>query len=124
MKTSSAKAKGRRCSQKVKDMMIKATISTALGDDDIVVTPSGVTGEDLTLSPLARSVYPLTIECKNVEKLNIWKAIEQAEQHKGKGEPTVFFTRNKTKMYVAVDAEFFLNLVQNYYDGFEEEDDE
>ena len=124
MKPSSAKAKGRRCAQEVKNLMQKVTITTAIGDDDIVVTSAGVTGEDLTLSPLARSVYPLRCECKNVEKLNIWEALEQAEQHNKAGkkryEPAVFFKRNKSKLFVAVDAEFFLKLCCNFYDGFEE----
>lgn len=108
MKTSSAKAKGRRCSQAVKALLLANAPS--LEDGDIIVTPSGVTGEDLMLSPKARAKYPWAIECKNVEKLNIWQAIAQTEEHSQKYLPLLFFTRNRSEMYVCMKAEEFVKL--------------
>jgi len=96
LKTSSAKSKGRRASAEIKELLLKHC--QALTDGDIVVTPSGVTGPDLHLSPFASAHYPLKIEAKNVEKLNIWAAIRQCEAHDGEGEPVLFFKRNRTKL--------------------------
>lgn len=112
MKTSSAKAKGRRCAQEVKELLHKAC--SALSPGDIVVTPSGVTGPDLHLSPAAKQVYPWAIECKNVESLNVWKALDQAVSHQQGGEevPLLFFRRNRSKLYVALEAEHFMRLVR------------
>ena len=49
MKTSSAKAKGRRLQQKVRDLLLETF--TELEPDDIRSTSMGVSGEDLQLSP-------------------------------------------------------------------------
>ena len=109
MKTSSAKAKGRRCAQEAKEKLLKYS---QLEDGDVVVTSSGETGEDLKLSPLAKKVFPFTFECKNVEKLNIWSALDQAESHAKADEiPAVVFKRNRSKQFVALDFEAFLSLL-------------
>ncbi len=117
MRTSSAKAKGRRACQQVVDMILCAF--PFLTEKDVSVTPSGVTGEDVKLSQRAFDTVPYCIECKNVESLNIWKALEQAESHKAKagGEPLLFFKRNRSKLYVALDAEFFIALLQKSAKG-------
>ena len=108
MRTSSLKAKGRRLCQAVKDLMLQGV--THLQDDDIIVTSSGDTGEDLKLSPAARAVYPVAIECKNQEKLNIWKALEQAESHSEKHTPVLFFSRNRSKIYATMEAQSLVSL--------------
>lgn len=117
MKTSSAKAKGRRLCQEVRDLLYKYAADLKPGD--IEVTPSSCYGEDLKLSPAAREVYPFVIEGKNQEKLNIWDALEQAECHRPFSfstdwlpVPVVFFRRNRSKMYVALEAESFVRLVR------------
>lgn len=50
------------------------------------------------------------IECKHVENLNIWKALEQAERDCGDNTPVVVFKRNRTKDYVALSLEDFIEL--------------
>lgn len=113
MKTSSAKAKGRRCAQETKDLLLK--FAPHLSADDILVTSSGVTGEDLIFSPKAREVYNFVIENKNVEALNIWKAYEQATSHKNArpdATPVLFFKRNRTPLLVCLNAEDFLKLLK------------
>lgn len=110
MKTSSAKAKGRRASQEVKDMLL--VWDPDLQSDDIVVTGSGDTGEDLKLSPKAREIYPYSIECKNVEKLNVWQALEQAKSHSSEHTPLLCFRRNRSEMFVALKFEDFLKLTR------------
>lgn len=116
MKTSSAKAKGRRGAQEVVALLLKHAPS--LTGDDIKANTGSVPGEDIHFSPLARSIYPISSEVKNVEKLNIYTALKQASVHAEKNlkknistEPVVFFRRNKTKLYVAVDAEYFVKLL-------------
>ncbi len=52
-------------------------------------------------------------ECKNQEKLNIWKALEQSANdcigsHK---QPLVVFTKNFEKDYVACEMETFVQLL-------------
>lgn len=109
MKTSSAKAKGRRLTQRVKELLLKH--SPALSEDDILVVPSNVSGEDLILSPKAREIFPVTIECKNQEKLNIWSAIDQAEKRRTEFLPVVVFSRNRSKTYIVAEIEKTLNLL-------------
>lgn len=111
MKTSSAKAKGRRACAELREGLL--AIAPSLLADDIRVTPSGVTGEDLWLSPRAQEMFPFAIECKNVEKLNIWDAIKQSREHAKKSgrTPLVAFTKNHEEMQVAMSLKVFLSLL-------------
>lgn len=111
MKTSSAKAKGRRACQEFRELVLDRL--PFLLPDDIKVTPSGVTGEDLHLSPAARRVLPYAIEVKNQEKLNIWQSLAQTSRHcQGtKLKPLLAFRRNRSELFVALRAEDFLHLV-------------
>ena len=79
-------------------------------EDDAIVTSSSVNGEDLRLSPLARADFPYSIEGKNQEKLNIFKALEQAEKNAGNYRPIVVFSKNRTEIYVALKLKHFLEL--------------
>ena len=52
-------------------------------------------------------------ECKNQEKLNIWKALEQSRNdcigsHK---EPLVVFTKNFEKDYIALELKDFVQIL-------------
>ena len=75
MKTQSAKAKGRKLQQWVRDLILETW--NELEPDDVRSTSMGAGGEDLQLSPAARRKFGYSVECKNVEKLNVWGA-EQA----------------------------------------------
>lgn len=111
MKTSSAKAKGRRACAAVKELLLRWDLD--LKPDDIEVTSSGATGEDLKLSPAARAVYNFSIEVKNVESLNVWKAFKQACSHViGDRIPILFYTRNHSDMMVTLRAEDFMKLIR------------
>jgi hypothetical protein len=112
VRTSSAKAKGRRCSVEVADLL--RLYAPDLRHDDLWITPSGVCGRDVCLSPAAQEVYPLAIECKNVEKLNVWEAYAQAEAHaRGSDDyPIVFFKRNRSRLMVCLDAEHFMKMTR------------
>ena len=71
MKTASAKAKGRRLQQYVA-MRIKATFT--LPDTDVKSLPMGSQGTDVWLSEAAQKEFPFEVECKALEKVNIWSA--------------------------------------------------
>ena len=111
MKTSSAKAKGRRLQQRVASLLVESF--TELQPDDIRSTGMGQSGEDIQLSPLARTKIPYSFECKNQERLSIWSAIEQAEANASEYEPAIVFKRNRTKTYVAIRLEEFVELIKD-----------
>lgn len=111
MKTRSAKAKGRRLQNTVRDLIQEHF--PHLHPDEVVSTQMGGSGVDIQLSPAARKVFPYSIECKNSEKIAIWSALEQAETNAKEGTvPALFFKRNRSKMYVALEAEHFFALIQ------------
>jgi len=107
MKTSSAKQKGRKFQQWVRDQLIE---QLDVHPEDIESRSMGAGGEDLIMARAAREKFPYSIECKNQESLNIWKAYEQATENSGNYEPIVFIKRNNQKPLVVVDAEYFVRL--------------
>lgn len=51
-------------------------------------------------------------ECKNQEKVNIWKSMEQAERDcRGHKIAAVVFKRNHSKTYVMLDFSSFLDIL-------------
>ena len=113
MKTSSAKAKGRRLQQKFREMLIE---KLDIHPEDIESRSMGAGGEDLIMSRAARQKFPFSIECKNQEKLNIWAAWEQANGNKGLYEPLVVIKKNGVRPLVVLDAENFLDMIRNFND--------
>jgi hypothetical protein len=110
MKVRSAKAKGRKLQNTVRDMILENF--PQLHPDDVVSTQMGGAGVDIQLSPMARKLFTYSPECKNQEKLNIWASLEQAEKNTKEGTaPILFFKRNRSKMYVAMEAEHFFELI-------------
>jgi len=110
MKTRSAKNKGKRLQNTVRDVLLE-TFDT-LEPDDIKSAIMGDSGEDIQLSPAARKLIPYSIECKNQEKLNIWSALEQAEGNKGVSKPVLIFKRNRSKTYAVLELEDFVELIR------------
>jgi len=109
MKPSSSKAKGRRLQQWVRDEMRR--IRPELEANDVTSRSTGAGGTDLILSPAAFKVFPLAVEAKNVERVNIWSAYAQACAHDDPGEPVVVIAKNRHKPLVVVDATWFLELL-------------
>ena len=107
MKTSSAKQKGRKLQQWVRDKLIE---ELGVHPEDIESRSMGAGGEDLIMSRAARNKFPYSIECKNQESVNIWAAYEQAKENSGDYEPIVVLKRNNTKPLVLVDADYFVRL--------------
>ena len=109
MLTSSAKAKGRKLQQWVRDILIE---KLDIHPEDIESRSMGAGGEDLIMARAARKKFPYSIECKNQEKLNIWSALEQAEGNKGVSKPVLIFKRNRSKTYAVLELEDFVDLIK------------
>lgn len=110
MKPSSCKAKGRA----LQDWMrVKLIEEYDMYEEDIKTAVMGESGEDIKMARAAREKFPFSIECKNVEKLNVWEAYEQAKENSGKYEPIVVMKKNRKKPLVVIDAEAFIKLMNN-----------
>ena len=107
MKTSSAKAKGRKLQQWFAQLMVK---TLDLHEEDLESRPMGSQGEDIIMGRETRKKFPYSIECKNQEAVNVWKAYEQAESNCNGYEPLVVIKRNRSKPLVLVDAEHYISL--------------
>ncbi len=107
MLTSSAKAKGRKLQQWFRNLLIE---KLDIHPEDIESRSMGASGEDLIMARAAREKFPYSIEAKNQESVNIWKAYEQAEENSGDYEPIVVLKRNKSNPLVLIDADYFVRL--------------
>ena len=103
-----AKAKGRRLQQLVVKKLL--LLLPGVQPDDIQSRSMGANGEDVMLSPYARSIFPYSVECKNQEKLNLWKAWEQTQGNAEDYQPLLIVGKNNTKPLAVVDLDYFLNL--------------
>ena len=110
MKTRSAKNKGKRLQNSVRDTLLE-TFNT-LEPDDIKSAVMGDSGEDIQLSPAARKIIPFAFECKNQEKLNIWSSLEQAEENAQSHTPVLIFKRNRSKTYAVLEIKDFIDLIK------------
>ena len=108
MKTQSAKAKGRRLQQWVRDQLIE---KLEVHPEDVESRSMGAGGEDLIMARAAREKFPYSVECKNQEKLNIWDSLNQAEENSGDYDPVLIFKRNRSKTYAVVNVEKFIELI-------------
>jgi hypothetical protein len=109
MKPRSAKNKGKRLQNKIRDLILEKF--DILEPDDVRSITMGDSGEDILLSPAARKLFPFSVECKNQEKLNIWGALEQAEDNSGNHTPLVIFKRNRSKTYAVLEFDKLLELL-------------
>ena len=107
MKTQSAKAKGRKLQQQVRDVLIE---ELEIHPEDIESRSMGAGGEDLIMSRAARKKFPYSIECKNQERVNVWSAYSQAEENSGDYEPLVIIKKNRAKTLCLIEFDSFVKL--------------
>lgn len=107
MKTSSAKAKGRNLQKWVVDQLVEHLDADP---EDLESRPMGSQGEDVIMGKMTRQLFPYSVECKNVERLNVWDAYDQASANCNGYEPIVVMKKNRKKPLVVVDAEYFVKL--------------
>jgi len=108
MKARSAKNKGKRLQNILRDELIKLYPDLK---DDIGSQIMGMTGEDIVLTPHARKKLPFSFECKNVEKLNVWKSFKQCQTNAGKSTPVLVIKRNRETPKVVMNLEEWLKLL-------------
>jgi len=108
--TASAKAKGRNLQKWARDKLLAQF--KALEPDDIKSTGMGQGGEDLQLSPAARKLIPITVECKARKSLALYSFMSQAETNAPKNvEPVVIVKADRKKPLAIIDAEYFIKLL-------------
>lgn len=113
MRTSSCKAKGRRLQQRVRDALRAIGAKHGLVDDDIHSTSMGVSGVDILLSPAAKRVFNLAVECKQVEKLQV---VPTFLEHYGKyasdaSLKILVHGKNRAEPLVTMQFEDFIQLL-------------
>ena len=110
MKPRSAKNKGKRLQNKIRDLILEK-FNNILEQDDVRSITMGDSGEDILLSPVARRLFPFSVECKAQESLSIWSALQQAESNAGKHIPLLVFKRNRSKTYAVLEFKELLKLL-------------
>lgn len=116
MKTSSCKAKGRNFQKEVVER-IEETFKDCFPSGNVFWRSMGAQGSDVYYSTLADYyMQHFRIECKCVEKLNIWEAFNQASENaiKEQGYPLLIFKRNRVKEPLAcITLTDFMRLLRN-----------
>lgn len=112
MLTQSAKAKGRRLQQIVRDAILKAFPS--LTERDVVSTSMGTSGVDVQLSEAGFKCFPWNVECKNLARVAVYRFIEQgAKDRDNAGKPLVVVKENGKQPLAIVYFEDFMELVND-----------
>ena len=111
LKPKSAKAKGRALQNYVVEQLLNEF--PMLEDDDIKGAIMGERGEDIKLSPLAKRKIPFSFECKNVERLQFWSSVEQAEANKRENAiPSLVIKKNHKEPYISLPLDDFINIIK------------
>ena len=90
---------------------LRSVFTETLETNDIESQVMGMSGEDIVLSPAAKKVIRYSFECKNKERLDLWKSLEQAENNSQDRVPVLVFKRNRTKVYVAFEFDHFIEMI-------------
>lgn len=109
MKPQSAKTKGRKLQQHVRDRLIEAFDLTK---DDVRSTSMGAGGEDILLSSYARIRIPFSFECKSKARFAVYQDYWQALDNSGGHMPAVVIKQNNANPLILLDFEHFLMIVK------------
>lgn len=110
MKTASAKAKGRALQKIVRDAILRCFSS--LTENDVRSTGMGQSGVDVQLSEAALKLFPYSVECKNVEKINLWQTIKQAEENvKPNTNMLIVIKRNREQAFAIIPFDHFMEML-------------
>ena len=91
---------------------LRSVYTEILETNDIESQVMGMSGEDIVLSPAAKKIIRYSFECKNQERLNLWKSLEQADGNSDDRHPVLVFKRNRSKIYVAIEFDHFIDLIE------------
>ena len=104
------KSRGRSFQQEIRDSILDTF--KQLEADDVKSTSMGASGEDVQLSPAARKLLPIQIECKRVKSAKgLYNWYNQAKAH-GKHEPVVFIRADREKPLVLLSATTYLEVMK------------
>lgn len=109
MKTSSAKAKGRNLQKHVVARIHHWFPS--LEEGDAKSCSMGSNGEDVQLSPAARRVLPVSIECKNKAAFAVYKDYAQAVANAKNYQPLLVIKQNRSEPLVLMNLDYYLCLM-------------
>lgn len=93
---------------RVRQALLKAFSAFKIAPEDISVPTGSQPGEDIWFSPAFRELFPFSMEMKNVEKISIWKALEQAKKNADGYDFLLAFSRNRSPIFVCVELDVFL----------------
>ena len=71
----------------------------------------GLKGEDIVLSPKAKGIIQYSFECKNVERLQFWNAVDQAEGNSNDRCPAIVVKKNGRAPYIAMPLDKWIELI-------------
>ena len=109
MKPQSAKAKGRKLQQTVRDEVLKTF--PELTDRDVKSTGMGQAGDDLQLSEKAFSLFSYAVECKNLAKVVVYKWFEQRIPKEGN--VLLVIKANQKEPLAIITLAHFMELIKN-----------
>lgn len=82
--------------------------------DDVRSTSMGASGQDILLSPLARSRFPFDVECKSKNAIAVYSWLEQRANE---GHTAIVFAKgNHKEPVVILYAKDFLKLIKEIHD--------
>jgi len=115
LKTASAKAKGRRLQDFVRDWLRQKGVQYGLVNDDIKSAIMGTSGVDIVLSPAAKRIFKLDVECKNREVLNVVQVfLEHYEAYKFNDSLKILVhSKNRSPKLVTMLWDDFAQLYEN-----------
>jgi len=105
-----AKAKGRRLQQDVRDKIQLLLKPYGVVEDDVKSTTMGEGGEDVQLSPLARRLLPISVECKSRKAFAVYKDYEQSDKASGTNEPVLIIRGDRKPALALVDLDYYFML--------------
>lgn len=110
IKTQSAKAKGRKLQQWVVEQIYN--LFPHLEEGDARSTSMGANGEDVTLSPAARRVFPYSVECKARASFVAYPWLLQAKANSNGHTPILIVKQDRSPPLVVMYAEDWFNEKQ------------
>lgn len=107
--TASAKSKGRKLQQLVRDELLKIYPEFTL--EDIVSCPMSQTGADIKFSQAAKAKIPFDFECKRRAKIGlIYDALAQAKRSVDRL-PVAVVQADRKRPLVVIDLDIFMALI-------------
>ena len=107
----SRKSKGRALQQFVRDSIIDLLKPYGVVADDVRSTSMGASGEDVQLSPLAKRLLPVSVECKSHKAMAIYTWWSQCLSNTKAGErPLLVIKINQKKPLAVMDYQDYIEL--------------